>query len=66
MPLGGPFSLVGRASAGVYTMETDAYFTSAFRMPGGAYDAHVTDGDSETGYRLGAEAGVRYALSAST
>lgn len=65
-PLGGPFSLIGRASAGVYTIETDADFTSSFQIPSGAYDAHVTDDDSRTGYRLGAEAGVRYALSAST
>lgn len=66
-PLGGPFSVLGRASAGVYNIDTDAEFSSAFRMPFGppfgAYDAHVSDSDSRTGYRLGAEAGVRYALS---
>ncbi len=66
VPLGGPFSLVGRASAGVYSIDTDADFSSSFIIPFAAYDARVSDHDTRTGYRLGGEAGVRYALSATT
>lgn len=66
-PLGGPFSILGRASAGLYNIDTDAEFSSSFVVPSlfgtGIYDAHVADSDTRTGYRLGAEAGVRYALS---
>lgn len=66
-PLGGPFSILGRASAGLYNIDTDADFSSTFMMPFSppfnTYKAQVSDSDSRTGYRLGAEAGVRYAIS---
>ena len=62
-PLGGPFSILGRASAGLYNIDTDADFSSTFSIPFASYEAGVSDSDSRTGYRLGAEAGVRYAIS---
>ena len=66
-PLAGPFSILGRASAGLYNIDTDADFSSTFLMPFsppfGSYESQVSDSDSRTGYRLGAEAGVRYAIS---
>jgi len=62
-PLGGPFSILGRASAGLYNIDTDADFSSTFSIPFASYEAGVSDSDSRAGYRLGAEAGVRYAIS---
>lgn len=62
-PLGGPFSILGRASAGVYNIDTDAKFSSTFVIPFSGYEADISDSDSRVGYRLGAEAGVRYELS---
>ena len=62
-PLGGPFSILGRASAGLYNIDTDADFSSTFSIPFASYEAGVSDSDSRTGYRLGAEAGLRYAIS---
>lgn len=66
-PMGGPFSILGRASAGLYNIDTNADFSSTFTMPFrppfSTYEAQVSDSDSRTGYRLGAEAGVRYAIS---
>jgi hypothetical protein len=62
-PLGGPFSILGRASAGIYNVDTDAKFSSTFVLPFATHQADLSDSDSRTGYRLGAETGVRYAIS---
>jgi hypothetical protein len=62
-PLSGPFSILGRASAGVYNIDTDAKFSSTFVMPFASYEADLSQSESRTGYRLGAEAGLRYAIS---
>jgi hypothetical protein len=64
VPVAGPLSLVGRGSAGIYSISADGDFASAFRIGSSAqYSAAIADDDTRTGYRVGGEAGVRWAFS---
>jgi hypothetical protein len=62
-PIGGPFSLIARGSAGVYHANAEGSFDSAFGMAnqfGSFAVRNSVDADaSQVGYRLGGEAGVR-------
>jgi hypothetical protein len=72
LPIVGNFSLIGRGSAGVYEVSAGGDFTSLFVVPATSIgstapiSASVSDSSSRTGYRLGAEAGVRYVVNRST
>jgi hypothetical protein len=66
LPLAGNLSLIGRGSAGVYNVSADGDFSSGAVQPGFTSKASVSDGSSRAGYRLGAEAGFRYAVNSST
>jgi hypothetical protein len=72
LPVIGNFSLIGRGSAGVYEVSAGGDFNSLFVVPTGSFptnapiSASVSDSSSRTGYRLGAEAGVRYVVNPST
>jgi hypothetical protein len=71
LPVVGNFSLIGRGSAGVYEVSATGDFSSLFVVPPTSVGskapiaANVSDSDSRTGYRLGAEAGVRYVINPS-
>jgi hypothetical protein len=72
LPVVGNISLIGRGSAGVYEVSAGGDFTSLFVVPASSIgstapiSASVSDSSSRTGYRLGAEAGVRYVVNPST
>lgn len=65
LPLFGHVSLIGRASAGVYGLSADGNFDSLVNVSFAdlTYYGHEHDGETRMGYRLGAQAGLRYAFS---
>jgi hypothetical protein len=62
VPLGGPFSLIGRGSAGIYNVSADGDFSTTTDL----FHTGLSDDRSRAGYRLGAEAGLRYIVNSST
>lgn len=66
LPLLGSFSVIGRASAGAYYADSIGRFRSDFKVSTFEHRGHVTDSDRRMSYRLGAEVGLRYALTSAT
>jgi hypothetical protein len=66
VPLFDKVSLIGRGSAGVYGVTANGDFNSKFVVDSTPFQGRVSDDGSRTGYRLGAEAGLRYVVNSST